>query len=67
MKKFLFSAICACAMFYTTSYQANATPPHPDYDIFILSCGSVIVDFSFEPTDAEMLYYYDLIEEMLCG
>ena len=52
-------------MFYSTSYQANATPPA--YDIFVLSCGSVIVDFQFEPTEGEMAFYYDLLEEMLCG
>jgi hypothetical protein len=65
MKKFLFSAICAGAMFYTTSYQANATPPA--YDIFVLSCGSVQVEFDFEPSVDEMLFYYDLLEEMFCG
>lgn len=65
MKKILFSAICAGAMFYSTSYQANATPPA--YDIFVLSCGSVIVDFQFEPTEGEMLFYYDLLEKMLCS
>ena len=65
MKKFLFSAICAGAMFYTTSYQANATPPA--YDIFVLSCGSIPVNFHFEPTVNEMLAYYDLFEEMFCG
>ena len=65
MKKFLFGAICAGAMFYSTSYQANATPPA--YDIFVLSCGSIPVNFHFEPTECKMLFYYYLLDKMLCS
>lgn len=65
MKKFLISAFFAASILYTSSYQANATPPA--YDIFVLSCGSVQVEFDFEPSTEELLYYYDLLEEMFCG
>lgn len=53
MRRFIFSAICAVAMLYSTSSQAEVTPT---YAVFLLSCGSVSVVFDWDASGAEMLY-----------